>query len=182
MMLYLLKVIYLMAPAGFANMAPIFTRKILKSLAVPIDSNLKLKGRPLLGKNKTVRGLVMGIIFSIVMVYLQVYLYKYPFFSDMGFFDYTQTNILLLGFLMGFGALAGDAIKSFFKRRVGIKPGERFIPWDQIDWVVGLVVFTIPVLEIYTLKLLVYLLVTGFVLHIVLRHLGYYLRINSSKW
>ena len=35
----------------------------------------------------------------------------------------TATSGLLLGFLLAFGALAGDAIGSFIKRRIGIERG-----------------------------------------------------------
>ena len=34
----------------------------------------------------------------------------------------------------GFGALLGDLIKSFVKRRLNKQPGERWFPWDQIDF------------------------------------------------
>jgi CDP-2,3-bis-(O-geranylgeranyl)-sn-glycerol synthase len=33
--------------------------------------------------------------------------------------------------------MAGDAVKSFLKRRAGIRPGRPWIPFDQIDFVVG---------------------------------------------
>jgi CDP-2,3-bis-(O-geranylgeranyl)-sn-glycerol synthase len=38
---------------------------------------------------------------------------------------------------MGFGALAGDSIKSFFKRRLGFAPGKAWVPFDQLDFIVG---------------------------------------------
>jgi CDP-2,3-bis-(O-geranylgeranyl)-sn-glycerol synthase len=44
---------------------------------------------------------------------------------------------LSLGFLLGLGAMAGDAAKSFFKRRLGIAPGHPWIPFDQIDFQIG---------------------------------------------
>jgi hypothetical protein len=34
--------------------------------------------------------------------------------------------------------------KSFFKRRLGIKPGTMFQPWDGIDYTVGALIFMIP--------------------------------------
>ncbi len=44
--------------------------------------------------------------------------------------------------MLGMGALAGDAVKSFFKRQIGAKPGNMWPPFDQIDFVVGATVTT----------------------------------------
>ena len=33
--------------------------------------------------------------------------------------------------------MVGDSLKSFFKRRLDIAPGARWIPADQLDFVVG---------------------------------------------
>ena len=46
------------------------------------------------------------------------------------------TNGILIGFLLGFGALLGDAIGSFLKRRIGIKRGESAPILDQLDFLV----------------------------------------------
>ena len=51
--------------------------------------------------------------------------------------DYANINIWLVGPLFAIGALGGDAIKSFIKRRVGIAAGQSWFPWDQIDYVIG---------------------------------------------
>jgi CDP-diglyceride synthetase len=42
-----------------------------------------------------------------------------------------------LGLRFGTGAMAGDAAKSFVKRRLGIPPGTPWIPWDQVDFRLG---------------------------------------------
>lgn len=39
------------------------------------------------------------------------------------------------GLTMGLAAMVGDAVKSFFKRRIGIAPGLPWIPADQLDFV-----------------------------------------------
>ena len=40
------------------------------------------------------------------------------------------------------GALLGDIIESFFKRRIGKSRGENWIPFDQIDFILGVLFFT----------------------------------------
>lgn len=176
--LFILKCFYLMLPAYFANMAPVIVKKI-NLLAFPIDFNKKLNSKPILGKNKTFRGLIFGVIFAIIVAYLQFALYKIEFFRNISFFDYQ--NWLLFGFLIGLGALTGDLVKSFFKRRLGIKPGAKFVPFDQIDFVVGALVFIMPIFNV-TLNIFVISLLVSFAGHIIVNHTAFYLKIRNEKW
>ena len=45
-------------------------------------------------------------------------------------------------FSICFGALIGDIIESFFKRRVGIERGKNWIPFDQLDFILGVLFFS----------------------------------------
>ena len=177
-MLFILKCFYFMLPAYFANMAPVMVKKI-DLFAFPIDFNKKINNRPVLGKNKTFRGLIFGVIFSIVVAYAQFLLYSVDFFKNVSFFSYQ--NWFLFGFLMGLGALTGDLIKSFFKRRLGIKPGAKFIPFDQTDFVIGALIFIAPIFDL-TLKIFFVSLLLSFALDIMVNHLAFYLKIRNEKW
>lgn len=174
----LLKCFYLMLPAYFANMAPVMARKI-NLFVFPVDFNKAIGNSPIFGKHKTFRGFVFGIIFAVVIAYLQYLIYDIEFFKNISFFSYQ--NWLLFGFLMGLGALVGDLIKSFFKRRLGINPGDRFIPLDQIDFVIGALVFIVPIFDV-TLKIFLVSLLLSFVLHIIVNHAAFYLKIRNEKW
>jgi len=176
--IFLLKCSYLMLPAYFANMAPVMVRRI-SLFAFPIDFNKKINNKPILGGHKTFRGLVFGIIFAVAVAYIQFLLYSNGFFKNISFIGYESWP--LFGLLMGFGALTGDLIKSFFKRRLGIRPGARFIPFDQTDFVVGALVFIMPVFSL-TLKIFIVSLLLSFVLHIIVNHIAFYLRIRNEKW
>ena len=176
--MFILKCSYLMLPAYFANMAPVIVKKI-RLFDLPIDFNKKMANKPLLGKNKTFRGLIFGIVFAIIISYLQFLMQNAGFFRSISFADYK--NWALLGFLMGLGALTGDLVKSFFKRRLSINPGEKFIPFDQTDFVIGALVFVMPVFGL-TLKIFVVSLLLSFVLHIIVNHIAFYLRIRDEKW
>ncbi len=176
--LFLLKCFYLMQPAYFANMAPVIVKKI-NLFVIPIDFNKNLNNKPILGKNKTFRGLIFGIIFAIIVVYLQFLLYNKEFFKNISFVNYQ--NWLLFGFLIGLGALTGDLVKSFFKRRLGLKPGAKFIPFDQTDFVVGALVFIMPIFNL-TLKIFVTSLLLSFILHIIVNHVAFYLKVRNKKW
>ncbi len=175
---FLLKCFYLMLPAYFANMAPVIVKK-MNLFVFPIDFDKKLNKKPILGKNKTFRGLIFGIIFAIIVAYLQFLLYKAEFFKDISFIDYQ--NWLLFGLLIGLGALMGDLVKSFFKRRLGLKPGAKFVPFDQTDFVVGALVFIMPFFNL-TLKIFITSLLLSFILHIVVNHTAFYLRVRNERW
>lgn len=176
--LFLLKCLYLMLPAYFANMAPVMVKKI-KLFDYSIDFNKTFCNKPILGKNKTFRGLIFGVIFAVIIAYLQFLAYNAYFFKNISFFDYK--NWLLFGLLMGLGALTGDLVKSFFKRRLGIKPGEKFVPFDQTDFVAGALAFVMPIFNL-TFRIFAASLLLSLVLHIVVNHIAFYLRIRNEKW
>jgi CDP-2,3-bis-(O-geranylgeranyl)-sn-glycerol synthase len=141
-MLYdFLAILYLAIPAFVANMMPIVAAKlnICPRLAFPIDGGKKIRNREILGKNKTFRGILIGTISGSIIAMLQFYL---PFFESTKF-D-TLTTSLLFGAAAGFGALFGDAIASIIKRQSDIPSGKPFIPLDQIDYIIGFIIFTIP--------------------------------------
>ncbi|MEA3323376.1 MAG: CDP-archaeol synthase, partial [Patescibacteria group bacterium] len=131
--------LYLALPAFAANMIPIVAAKahICPRLAYPIDANKKLRGRAILGKNKTWRGLITGTLSGALIALVQYYL---PFFDKVKMDDVPTT--LLFGAVAGFGALFGDAIASIIKRQLDIPSGKPFIPLDQIDYIIGFILCT----------------------------------------
>jgi len=176
--LFILKCFYLMLPAYFANMAPVIVRKI-NFLAYPIDFNKQIAGKPILGHNKTFRGIFFGVAFAVAIAYVQHLMYAKEAFRGISFIDYG--NWMFLGVLMGLGALTGDLIKSVFKRRLGINPGERFVPFDQTDFAIGALALAMLFLNV-TAKIFIVAVALSFVLHVATNHLAFYLRIRNEKW
>ena len=173
-----MKCVYLMLPAYFANMAPVIVKRV-NFLVHPVDFNKKLGNKPIFGNNKTFRGLFFGVLFAVIISYLQFVGYSTEFLRGISFFSYG--NWLMFGFLMGIGALTGDLVKSFFKRRIGISPGAKFIPFDQSDFVIGSLVFIMPVFAL-TWKIFLTSLALSFLLDILVNHAAFYLKIRSEKW
>ena len=127
----LLGTIWFLLPAYAANMTPVFAARLLGNhFAQPLDLGRSWRGHRILGDHKTIRGFVVGISAAILTSIAQHR--AVPWFA-LG----SAANPAVLGFLLGSGALLGDAVKSFFKRRRGIEPGASWIPFDQIDLVVG---------------------------------------------
>lgn len=175
----ILKVIYFMVPAYFANMAPVFFRKF-PFLNYPIDFGKNLKTHRIFGDHKTFRGLFVAVLFGMLFFYFQKLLYGVFFFNKISLINYPEHSIFL-GALLGFGAIFGDLVKSFFKRRKDFKPGKSWIPWDQIDFILGAIIVSLPFLKLTLFEILVLLVITP-LLHIGANHIGYYLKIKKSKW
>lgn len=178
----LIFVFWFFGPAGLANLAAFSAGKVplLKRFNQPVDFGLKFRNKRILGNHKTIRGFIAGVLAAIACIYLEFFLYvQTPFIRDIISLDYTQVNLLFLGFLLGFGAIAGDAIKSFFKRQNNIQPGKSWVPFDQIDYIIGGVIFSafyIPLsFEQYSVLFILFV-----ILHPVYNHLGYLLKLRKD--
>ena len=178
MALFILQILYFMLPAYFANMLPLFVQRVY-FLNYPVDFGKKFKGTRLLGGHKTIRGFFFGILAGIVLAYVQHVLHAYPFFAELSFIDYA--NWLSIGFLLGFGALVGDSVKSFFKRRRGVKPGGKFVPWGELDYSIGALLL-VSLVYVPSLKVVLSILIINFIIHILANHLAYYFKLSKVKW
>ena len=179
MLQLIISTLYFMLPAYFANMAPVLFKNHFKFLAKPLDFNRKIKGERILGSHKTLRGLVAGIVFGIITAFIQYLLYRVPYFAGISLIDYS--NWFLTGLLMGIGAMSGDSVKSFFKRRANVKPGGKWIPFDQLDFVVGALLF-VSIVYVPSIGVIIAALIISFLLHITANHIGYYLGIRKVRW
>jgi len=118
----------------------------------PIDFGRTWKdGRRILGDGKTWRGLFSGAFLgmtagfglAVAASYIQSSEYRY---LNLTHFEGFPLMILIL-FSLCFGALLGDIIESFFKRRIGKDRGQDWIPFDQIDFLLGALLFSFLVSE-----------------------------------
>lgn len=165
-MLRLVDLAYLMLPAYFANMAPPFV-KYWKGWNPPIASRS-------LGSHKTVLGFTSGVCAAVVVTFIQSRVSW-----EGGLVPYEDW--LDLGLRFGIGAMAGDSVKSFVKRRIGIAPGAPWIPFDQLDFVIGALVLTWSRAPLSWLDWIV-ILVFSAGGDILVTHLGYWLRVRDTRW
>lgn len=121
-------------------MSPVLIGCRFSALAIPMDRGRTIWGKRILGDHKTWRGLLAGIIAGTLVFELQRFLYDAGVAQDLALIDYSA-HPLLPGLLMGLGAGMGDAVKSFFKRRIDIEPGESWPVFDQLDFFLGAYVF-----------------------------------------
>jgi CDP-2,3-bis-(O-geranylgeranyl)-sn-glycerol synthase len=173
-----LRVLYFFAPAYLGNMAPALVTRWFNVLAVPIDGGRTLGGRPILGDHKTWRGLLAGIVVGALAFEAQWLAYEAGLARRLALLDYSA-HPLLPGALMGLGAGVGDAVKSFFKRRVGIAPGRSWLVFDQLDFLVAAYLF---VSVVYAPPLLLTLACVPVILagHVAITTLGYWLGLKEA--
>ena len=139
----IIKALYFFLPAYFANMSPPIITKIpfIKKINKPIDFNRSINNKRVLGNNKTIIGFISGVISALILFQIQKYLFNFNFFQNISILNYKEFG-LLLPFLLGFGAMFGDLIKSFIKRRLNILSGSSFPIADQLDFVIFALLFS----------------------------------------
>lgn len=174
--------LWFFAPAGFANLAAFVAGKIpsLKRFNFPVDCYIKIGGKRLLGDHKTVRGFVAAILFGIIACAIEIFFYS-NFFSlrEIIPIDYYTINPFILGTLLGGGALVGDLIKSFFKRRIDIEPGKSWFPFDQIDYIIGGIAFSLFYIQL-SFGEYVILFIIWFLIHPLITSLGYIFKLRHE--
>jgi len=169
----IIKALYFFLPAYLANMAPVLIK--LKSLKNnPIQKPISKK---YFGKNKTWRGLIVGTLVGAITFYIQKLLFSQGF-TQLAIIDYTDFTIIL-GLLLGFGAIIGDLVESYYKRTLDIPAGKPLYFYDQIDFVIGAIIFSMLVYVIPAKVVLILLLISP-LLHILFNYLGYLLKIRKT--
>lgn len=123
-------------------------------------------GRPIFGKNKTFKGFFSGLIVGTVIGLL-----------ESAFFGYH----ILFGLSLSSGALFGDLMGAFMKRRLGLAPGELLPIIDQIDFIIGAFLFSLPLQLLYVELVLMVLIITP-PMHLLTNFVAYKLGLKSNPW
>jgi len=161
-------------------MAPVLAARLFPKLDTPVDLGASLRRRRIFGAHKTFRGLVAGTVAGALTLGAQAMLAEQlPLLSALSLIRLTGAGLLAGGALLGLGALLGDLVKSFFKRQVGIDPGRPWLPWDQVDWILGTLAAA-RVLTPVPVGVLVAAVLLGLALHLLAKGAGYLLGINDD--
>lgn len=113
--MHVLAILQILVLLTLANGAPVVAKKVLGDrLNAPLDCGLALfDGRPLFGKSKTIRGIVVSILAATAGAPL------------IGL-------DLATGAIVAAAAMAGDLLSSFVKRRLDFKPSSQALGLDQV--------------------------------------------------
>ncbi|HSX23730.1 MAG TPA: CDP-archaeol synthase [Candidatus Saccharimonadales bacterium] len=168
---YLAAILFFL-PAGIANISPVFANRLpgLKRWETPMDFGVHWHGKRLFGPNKRLRGLAFGTLMAGLTAVVVAHLYPNVVVSKHTF---------LIGCGLGFGALMGDAIESFFKRRRGIAAGDSWFPFDQIDYIIGGLLLVYPSVHL-PLWALATILLVYFGLHLLVAYCGFLLGLKHK--
>jgi CDP-2,3-bis-(O-geranylgeranyl)-sn-glycerol synthase len=160
--------LYYIFPAYCANGAP-----VLFGGGQPIDDGrLFWDGKPLFGSHKTVRGFIFGLLIGTFVGWVQEALAP-----SVGL----PRGSTVLGFVLSLGALMGDLLGSFIKRRMNLKPGAQLPVSDQIDFVLVALLFGLFVQPASPIAALIVIVLTG-PLHLFVNFLSYLLRLKKTPW
>jgi len=150
-------------PAYCANATPVLAGG---GLAMDFGKNF-FDGKRVFGSNKTFRGFFFGLAVGMAVGLAEWWLFDYyPF---------------LFCLLTPLGALSGDLTAAFLKRRLGIAPGDLFPIVDQVDFVVGAIVFALP-LGIMYLELAVASIIITPPIHLLTNFCAYKLKLKKNPW
>ncbi|HOS82247.1 MAG TPA: CDP-2,3-bis-(O-geranylgeranyl)-sn-glycerol synthase [Methanolinea sp.] len=148
----------------------------------PIDGGRTLSdGTRIFGDGKTYRGFFAGVAGGIIVGLVQMALQGS---LDLSFLP-AQTPLSVL--LLAVGALLGDLLKSFFKRRLKIPSGGKWPVADQYDLVAGaflLLALFDPawLLGAVTLPVLFWILVLTPLLHKMANVIGFITGVKDVPW
>jgi CDP-2,3-bis-(O-geranylgeranyl)-sn-glycerol synthase len=154
-------------PAYCANALP-----VIVGGGPPLDLGKNFfDGKPIFGKNKTVRGFFFGMAIGVTVGLLESILFGYP---------------LLFSVFSPLGALMGDLAGAFLKRRLGIAPGGLLPIIDQVDFVVGAILFSLPFfslpLTITYWELAIAVIIITPPIHLFTNFLAYKLKLKNNPW
>lgn len=176
-------VVWFFLPAGMANMTPILVAKWpgIRTWNAPVDGGATYKGKRIFGEHKTWRGFVTGMLAATLVLWLQQLMAAHiPAIAEFtAQVDYASLPLWIVGPLFGFGALAGDAIESFFKRQKGVPPGHSWFPFDQIDYIIGGALVVLPFVQLYFWQY-VALLAFWLIIHLVASYIGFKLHLKDK--
>ncbi len=175
-LIIILCAIYFILPAYIANGSG-----LIFGGGKPLDMNKTLKdGRRLIGDGVTLRGYICGTIMGTISGGILGLLgqttgttinqFCYGMLSNGIYCDIY--NGLLLGFLLSFGALTGDAIGSFIKRRIGIKRGGYAPIMDQLDFIIVAIILSLLIVKIDIKFFLIICLIT-LIIHLMSNSIAY---------
>jgi len=132
MSFFIADALWLVFPAYVAN-----SSAVLFAGTLPIDLGRNYPdGRRILGQGKTFRGLIGGTMVGVITGIIQQAVREHALLAVPSF------DPIFVVITLSFGALLGDIIKSFFKRRLGFERGARFPIADQYDFVAGALLLT----------------------------------------
>jgi CDP-2,3-bis-(O-geranylgeranyl)-sn-glycerol synthase len=157
-LLWLAQTIYMYLPAYIANATP-----VVLGGGGPLDRGSNwVDGKPLFGDHKTIRGTLSGLAAGFIIGLLQ--------------------RSLVRGALLSVGAIGGDLIVSFFKRRFDLKPGALLPIADQMGFIIFAVILVSLAEPAPTWDRAIGILAATLPIHYLTNVFAWILKLKSTPW
>lgn len=156
--LFVARTVYFFLPAYLANAAP-----VIFGGGAPLDRGRVFgDGKPLFGSHKTLQGTISGILVGTVTGLVQ--------------------GELTRGFLLACGAIGGDLINSFVKRRINLTPGAPFPVFDQLSFIVLAVALVSLVPPPPSWDMIIVILIATLPIHFLSNLFSFILKMKKKPW
>lgn len=175
----LITAFWLMLPAYLPNNCA-----VLFGGGTPLDFGQNFHdGNRMLGDGKTFRGTIAGTLGGILIGLLLSQVA--PLLGLPGFGSGSGQLNVLLG--LSFGAMLGDIVAAFFKRRMGLKRGAKLFIIDQLDFVMGSWALTMILApewfwQNFTPTIMVIIIIITPILHRTMNIIGYWMGSKREPW
>lgn len=132
-----------------------------------MDGGRKLSdGKPIFGSHKTIRGVIVGILAGSIIGLAE---------------SLVDHRLAFAGFMIALGAVLGDLLGAFIKRRLSVEPGRAFPILDQLDFVLGSLLLGYAFFPIGFLSVILFVIVTP-PIHLATNYGAYLLGIKKTQW
>ncbi|MEM2878098.1 MAG: CDP-2,3-bis-(O-geranylgeranyl)-sn-glycerol synthase [Candidatus Hadarchaeales archaeon] len=158
------RAIWFILPAYVANASP-----VILGGGRAVDGGKKMRdGRPIFGPGKTIRGIVGGMAAGTVTGIIQALLTS-------------SSQYILVAILLSAGALIGDLLGSFIKRRLNIPRGGAAPLLDQLGFVIFAILIASPFMFPGWEAVVIIMLITP-PLHLATNFIGYKMGVKSRPY
>lgn len=173
----ILELIIFILPAYVANCLP-----VIFGGGTPIDFGARFTdGKRVLGDGKTIRGFAAGLLGGIVVTWLLSGYAAHLFLPALD-----AGKQLSVGAALAIGALTGDCLGSFIKRRLSLPRGHPTLLLDQLPFLFVALAFAFAaapqLVEAVSLPSFAFLTILTIVAHIAANRIGYVLKLKEVPW
>ncbi len=163
---YFIELVLFILPAYVSNAFPVIVYRF-SPWRKPLDFGRRFfDGKRILGDHKTIDGFIGGVLMGILTSYV---------LSLIGYHD------ILKGAVLSIGAMVGDSLGSFVKRRLNLPPGSSLPLVDQLSFILFALLVYGAIWGINALSFIILLLLT-FPLHIATNFIAYLLKLKSTPF
>ena len=175
--------VWLGLPAWIANSMP-----VLFGGGPPIDGGRVFRdGHRILGDGKTIRGFIVGVLLGTLTGVGQIFAAPHIQTAMESCMIVTPDMMSILympisaAFFLSLGALIGDLIGSFFKRRIDIKSGNPAPVLDQLGFIIMALALAAPFLQAEAIYVIILVTLT-LGIHWISNAMGYLLGLKEHPW